>query len=346
MHDRLLATLQSVAGVRLVASLRDERLGFANAKDMRIFIPDIHLISEKRRIQGAFKYATNHTDLLTSVIGALSQLRSNAADDEVVEVYQLGDFLDLWREADGADNQVDVASPIKDDHEDLVTALMDRSLRTRFLLGNHDFDLFRWPDYTAWERRYYLPDTAAGTPSVVLLHGDIFDWVESLPDAVQNVFVYLFAPNVAATDHRLGEMISLIRQSHGVRKYRTYIQAEQPATIGSVQENILDEVPARWNVQTPGSSPAQNLLYLNSAYESCKRANEQYKMNLKVAVIGHTHHPRIAVREDADGGFFALIDCGAWIEDCIADGDDSPGPNAQIAALSGNEARIYQLAPL
>jgi hypothetical protein len=224
MHDRLLSTLQSVARVRLVASLRDERLGFANAKDMRIFIPDLHLISERRRVQGAFRYATNHTELLTSVVLALNQMRSGAADDEVVELYQLGDFLDLWREADGADNQVDVASPIKDDHEDLVTALMDRKLRARFLLGNHDFDLYRWPDYTAWERRYYLPDTAGAAPSVVLLHGDIFDWVESLPDAVQNVFVYLFAPNVTATDHRLGEMINLIRQSHGDRKYRTYIQ--------------------------------------------------------------------------------------------------------------------------
>ncbi len=346
MHDRLLATLQSVARVRLVASLHDDRLGFSNDKDMRIFIPDLHLISEKRRVQGAFRYATNHTDLLTGVILALNQLRSGAGDDEVVELYQLGDFLDLWREADGAHDQVDVASPIKDDHEDLVTALMDRKLRTRFLLGNHDFDLYRWPDYTAWERRYYLPDNGNAAPSVVLLHGDIFDWVESLPDAVQNVFVYLFAPNVMAVDHRLGEMITLIRQSHGGRKYRQYIQAQQPATIGRAEEDVLDEVPARWNVQTPGASPQQNLLYLDSAYECCKRANAQYQMNLRVAVIGHTHHARIAVREDADGGFFALIDCGAWIEDCIADGDDGPAPNAQIGALSGNEARIYQLAPL
>src|SRR5258708_10500147 len=100
MHDRLLATLQSVARARLAASLRDERLGFANAKDIRIFVPDLHLISERRRIHGAFKYATNYTDLLTSVIVALTQLRLSAADDEVVELYQLADFLDLWREAD------------------------------------------------------------------------------------------------------------------------------------------------------------------------------------------------------------------------------------------------------
>src|SRR5713101_7210356 len=135
MHDRLLATLESVARVKLVSSLRDDRLGFANANDLRIFIPDLHLISERRRVRGGFKYATNHTDLLTSVVNALNHLKTTAAAGEIVEVYQLGDFLILWREADGADDQVDVASTIKDDHEDLVSALMDRTLRTRFLLG-------------------------------------------------------------------------------------------------------------------------------------------------------------------------------------------------------------------
>ena len=346
MHERLLATLESVARVKLVSSLRDDRLGFANANDLRIFIHDLHLISERRRVRGGFRYATNHTDLLTTVVNALTQLKATAAAGEIIEVYQLGDFLDLWREADGADDQVDVASTNKDDHEDLVSALMDRRLRTRFLLGNHDFDLYRWPAYTAWERRYYLPDNAALPTSVVLLHGDIFDWVESLPDAVQDVFVYLFAPNVTAVDHRLGDMISLIRQSHGDRKYRTYIQAQQPSTIGRVRENSVDEIPERWNVQTLDSSPPQNLLYLNSAYECCKRANQQYQMNLKVAVIGHTHHARIAVRETDDGGLFTPMDCGAWIENCIADGDESPSLNAQIGVLSASEARIYQLAPL
>lgn len=346
MHNRLLSALESIARVKLVSSLRDDRLGFPNANDIRIFIPDLHLISERRRVRGGFKYATNHTELLTSVVSALNELKTKAAAGEIVQVYQLGDFLDLWREADGKDDQVDVASAIKDDHQDLVSALLDRHLRTRFLLGNHDFDLYRWPDYTAWERRYYLPDDTAQTPSVVLLHGDIFDWVESLPDAVQDVFVYLFAPNVSAVDYRIGKMISLIRQSHGDRKYRTYIQAAQPSTLGSVRDNGVDEIPDRWNVQTAGVSPSANLLFLDSAYECCKRANEQYQMNLRVAVIGHTHHARIAVRETDDGGLFTLMDCGAWIENCIADGDETATPNAQIGALCGNEARIYQLAPL
>jgi hypothetical protein len=64
-----------------------------------------------------------------------------------------------------------------------------------------------------------------------------------------------------------------------------------------------------------------------------------------MAVIGHTHQARIAVHDIGDE-FFALMDCGAWIENCSTEDDPAPRPNAQIAALGANEARIYQLAPL
>lgn len=57
-----------------------------------------------------------------------------------------------------------------------------------------------------------------------------------------------------------------------------------------------------------------------------------------------THQARIAVH-DSNGEFFALMD-GAWIENCCTAEDATPQPNAQIAALGANEARIYQLAPL
>jgi UDP-2,3-diacylglucosamine pyrophosphatase LpxH len=83
--------------------------------------------------------------------------------------------------------------------------------------------------------------------------------------------------------------------------------------------------------------------FLDLAYEQAQQANAEHGLNLKTVVIGHTHHARIAVRED-NGDLFTLIDCGAWIENCSVDGSsDNMMPNAQIAALCGNEARIYQL---
>ena len=249
MHERLLASLESVADVRLVAALRHERLGFPNGKDLRVFIGDVHLISEKRLIEGEFTYATNHPKLLTSVVAALAELRSQAAQDETVEVYQLGDFLDLWREAPRPDQQPDVPARIKDDHEDLITAFLDRRLRAHFLLGNHDLDLYQWPDYAGWERRYYLPDAA---PGVIVLHGDYFDWVERLPASIKEIFVYLFAPRVAANDYMLGRMRALSLQSHAGRDYRRQIRLAQAAPIGPLRAPRADGIPAEWNVQREG----------------------------------------------------------------------------------------------
>ena len=344
LHDRLLDKLVAIGNVHLVASLRDDRLGFPATDDIRVFIPDIHLISEKRQRQGAFAYRTNCTEMLTEVAVALAALRGEATSDEVVAVYQMGDFLDLWREAPGLDDKADAAAAIKDDHEDLVVALMNRRLRARFLLGNHDLDLYRWPDYSAWERRYYLPDDAVDAPRVILLHGDVFDWMEwVLPDKLQSLFVYLFAPHLSPNDYALGEMKSVVAQSHGRRNYRNFIQAATAAPLGSLKQLGSEAIPSRWNVQTEGSASPDGILFLKESADACARANADYGMALCTTVIGHTHHARIAVRETPDGKLQTLVDCGAWIENCVSAPGATSMPNAQIAALSANEVRIYQL---
>ena len=69
-----------------------------------------------------------------------------------------------------------------------MEAIYDPDLDTQFLLGNHDYDLYRFANYDIWQRYFYL------TRSVLVLHGDIFDWVEELPDGLQNFFVHLFSP--------------------------------------------------------------------------------------------------------------------------------------------------------
>ena len=140
MHDRLLSALQALTEVRLVAALRDDRLGFPDRKDLRVFIPDLHLISETRHREGGYRYGTNHEQLLTEVLGVLTMLKARATGTETVVVYLLGDFLDLWRERPRLNERLDAAAAIRDDHEDLVAALLDPALRARFLLGNHDFD--------------------------------------------------------------------------------------------------------------------------------------------------------------------------------------------------------------
>jgi UDP-2,3-diacylglucosamine pyrophosphatase LpxH len=346
MHQRLLSALKSLTEVRLVAALRDDRLGFADSNDLRVFVPDIHLISTRRQREGGFRFSTNQEDLLIDVFDTLRTLKRGAAANETVAVYVMGDFLDLWREEPVLNRRSDAAAVIRDDHEDLVVAALDPALRARFLLGNHDFDLHRWPDYVGWDRRYFLPDRTLQAPSVILMHGDAFDWIEKLPDSLQQIMVYFFAPHLSPNSHELGEIGRLVARSHGRRNYRTYIQAATPPDLGALQVlGTGTEVPERHNVVTSRSGPKERLKHLSSAWKETSKANQKYQMNLRVMFIGHTHGARIAVRETPGGEFFALIDCGAWIEDCswTQDGRTLTAPSAQIAALCNNEVRIYQL---
>ena len=70
---------------------------------------------------------------------------------------------------------------------------------------------------------------------------------------------------------------------------------------------------------------------------------------LEAMEAGHTHFARIVVDDrsqtlgGAKSGFFALVDCGAWIEECSLDGEIVP--NAQIGIMYNNDIRIYQLSP-
>jgi UDP-2,3-diacylglucosamine pyrophosphatase LpxH len=238
---------------------------------------------------------------------------------------------------DGLDPDANAASAIQNDHTSLLAALRHPDLNTQFLLGNHDYDLYRFPNFDAWQRSFVLQ------PSVMLLHGDVFDWVEKLPDELQNLVLFLFTASHPAGTADLEKMRPLNRKSKAGRKFRTFIQNQAPAPTGKWREAGVDG--NSWNVQVEGTAPKEMLLYLDAARRKCGDANRQFGGALRMAVIGHTHQARIAVHDTGDE-FFALMDCGAWIENCSAADDPTPKPNAQIAALGANEARIYQLAPL
>src|SRR3954452_14727496 len=160
LHDQFLATLESVANVSLVSKLRDPRLNIPDEDRLNIFIPDLHLVSKTR----VFEFGTNAVDTLTAVVNALRTLKTGARPSQVI-VYQIGDLLDLWRETDGLNPDADVASAIEDSHAALIEAIYDPALDTQFLLGNHDYDLYRFANYDMWER-YFYP-----TPSLLVLHG-------------------------------------------------------------------------------------------------------------------------------------------------------------------------------
>jgi UDP-2,3-diacylglucosamine pyrophosphatase LpxH len=338
LHSELLGSLQAVARVQLVARLQDDRLNFPQAGELHVFIPDLHLITAARRAEAGYTYGTNYPSLLEAVVKSLLALKLASAPAGEVVVYQIGDLFDLWRQVDGLDPNANAASAIQNDHASLLVALRDPDLNAQFLLGNHDYDLYRFPSFDAWQRSYVL------APSVMLLHGDVFDWVEQLPDELKNLVVFLFSASHPAGTADLEKLRPLNNRQRAGKNFHDFIQNRAPAPTGKWRE-AADGDRGSWNVQVDGTAPKEMLLYLDEARQKCDTANRQFDSTLNVAVIGHTHHARIAVHDTADE-FFALMDCGAWIENCNTADDPTPRPNAQIAALSANEARIYQLSPL
>jgi UDP-2,3-diacylglucosamine pyrophosphatase LpxH len=337
LHADLLGALEAIASVRLVARLRDERLNFPRANELHVFIPDIHLITAARRAEAGYQYGTNYPELLLAVVQRLRALKLAAAPAGEVVVYQIGDLFDLWRQMDGLDPDANAASAIQNDQASLLVALRDADLNAQFLLGNHDYDLYRFSNFDAWQRSYVL------APSVMLLHGDVFDWVEKLPGELKNLVLYLFGASHPAGTAELEKLRPLNNRQRAGRTFRNFIQNQAPAPTGKWRDAGDDG--GNWNVQVEGTAPKEMLLYLDEARQKCGEANGQFGSALGMAVIGHTHQARIAVH-DAGDEFFALMDCGAWIENCNTADDPKPRPNAQIAALGANEARIYQLAPL
>ena len=323
--------------MQLVARLQDDRLNFPQTDELHVFIPDLHLITAARRVEAGYTYGTNYPELLEAVVKSLRALKLASAPAGEVVVYQIGDLFDLWRQVDGLDPNANAASAIQNDHASLLVALRDPDLNAQFLLGNHDYDLYRFPNFDAWQRSYVL------APSVMLLHGDVFDWVEKLPDELQNLVLFLFTSNPAGTAD-LEKLRPLNNRQRAGKNFHDFIQNRVPAPTGKWRE-AADDDGLSWNVQVDGTAPKEMLLYLDEARQKCDAANRQFGSALNVAVIGHTHHARIAVHDAADE-FFALMDCGAWIENCNTADDPTPRPNAQIAALGANEARIYQLSPL
>ena len=213
-------------------------------------------------------------------------------------------------------------------------------MNATIFLGNHDYELYHWATYAECIRKMFIPED---NPQVLVLHGDVFDWIEQAPDAVQDFLVYYLAPRTPPTDYALGQMYQFVRQTSPNPNATTGIQCPTPARLNGLQPAAGGAIPAQFNLQRSGDAAA-NTKFLETAYEAVGKPGNAYGPPIKTVIIGHTHHARIAVREE-NGGLFTLIDCGAWIENCSVDGATNPLPSAQIGALCGNEARIYQLAP-
>ena len=132
---------------------------------------------------------------------------------------------------------------------------------------------YKSDEYRAWNWRYYVRNDPDAKRSALVLHGDIFDWLEDLPAGPRAALVSWFGPQARAGRSYLGSPVSFLteqtREWHAKQSYRDSIQGVAPAHLG-MTDGVLKSAEPRVNVQTVKSGIPEGLKYLDSV--SCNRS--------------------------------------------------------------------------
>jgi UDP-2,3-diacylglucosamine pyrophosphatase LpxH len=367
-HDRFLAELEQASGgsVFLLNRFADRRLGLGDGDTLRVFIPDLHWMSQAAvdLYTGGYTFNGSRSlpggrPLFDALLDAIEAYRAAAGP---LEVIQLGDRFDLWREASAGGN--DVAAMYRRIRSDAAVApFADRldALAPVFIRGNHD----HWLNIV--EKKRSVPPShdeytcAAGR--IVVTHGHRYDMLEMLlPDDFQAAVVRAF-PRVRAGVHDVG---LFTRRSMRAIRERQELRRRNPALpYPDVRPDGGRAVASRADVtsaslaggawldvtifqrSSAAGSDFDHLSFLAFA-DLIRDEAEASRDERRVVVIGHTHHARLLVDEHpVHGGPLVTMDCGAWNERCTVLAADAAAadvaPSAQVGVQCGNDLRIYQI---
>ncbi|MEO8451297.1 MAG: metallophosphoesterase, partial [Gemmatimonadota bacterium] len=170
-------------GVALVAQYSEPALGLPAGRT-HIFVPDCHLLTD----QDAAVYRNNHfqqADGLETMLRGLRDLKI-AHRGELI-VWHLGDLFDVWRALGGRGDVAEIAAIAGRyaTHLELLLSSPPDGVRARLLAGNHDYVTHELADWAALRVGIIENEDPAGG-DILIVHGDVFDWVErALPDELQ-----------------------------------------------------------------------------------------------------------------------------------------------------------------
>lgn len=365
-HDQIIdainRVLQPAGGeLRLLARVNDPILGNPSSREAFLLIPDLHILSPARA--GAFgrcRFNFDQQGVLASILEGLAELREAWEGDGAHKLVtiQLGDFFDLWRELSSKSQIPQISDDAQGRIRDVLYRGIHRGrpcLRATMLLGNHDtIDNVSLPEIDF--RLKAFNRAANGRPFLFATHGDAFDLLESaLPDWMQQFVVHMIGRLTPSNVHSIamyGELAERTNAPPGAM-VDAIVGAEHALsemTAGAVRVTAGAPLPNR--IAEVISDPAlSSHKYFSRFYESVGRARVLGLDggSVQVVAIGHTHHARIVVCTPPNGGrSMVLLDAGAWIEKCryrLDDGTEIIEPNAQLAVIHGNDARIYQVRP-
>lgn len=334
-HDELYECLDGAfpQAVTLVARYDDPALELPEGA-AHVFLPDCHMLTPSDAEQ--FRtYVFQLDGDLELLLAALARFTRDRADE--MQFYQLGDLFDLWRTLGGGGDTLE-ARAIAAHYSRLMTLLRSQApegLDATILAGNHDFALRELGDWLA-PRFLGIGGRRHPGGKALILHGDAFDWVEGLPDALQEFIVRLVRSRKSGRKD-LGAMEGDIAREVNRRLSRD--PAADPFGDGAPLAPSDDLAPRFTQAAAGGGAVKFYGSALQLAEESARQGED-----LRVVVIGHTHSPRIVAGKRSDGKPFALMDCGAWVGNFQAQGG-GPEPilKAQIGAIVGNDLRVYQV---
>lgn len=325
-------------GVILVSRYKNPMLKLPRRR-AHVFIPDCHLLSRR----DAAQYPHYHFVLKEEIkrfLENLTELKANRRGE--LSVWQLGDLFDVWRALGGRDPKAEIDEITADFAEtfELLRNAPPYGVRAEIMAGNHDYVL---RDLAEWEakRFFIIPNSNPTEGDVLVLHGDVFDWLERIaPDDLQEYVVQL-ARWVSTGRHELQH-----EQEDAVAEVNRHLPtgdkslgASDPELLGDSQNsedafNVID-------VDT-GDKNAPNKRFFKQAGKLAAEL-EKHGHNIRVVVIGHSHWARLLAGNREDGKQLILMDCGAWFARCRLIRDADWIWSAQIGVLLDDDLRIYQM---
>jgi len=351
-HDEVLESLHNLfpsnpnhpegGGVTLVARYNNANVQLPSRRT-HIFIPDCHLLNQEDA--GAYpKYHFVQDVDLRSFLDGLRQLKAGRRGELIV--WHLGDLFDVWRARGGrsAKEEVDEIAAQYGPIIDLLMSPPPGGCRAEVLAGNHDYVLHTLQEWRAPRFRIISDDDPAGGDALVL-HGDVFSWVErTFPDDLQAAAVRL-ATWVSSGEHRLHQedrdIVAAVNrnlktgdQTIGMAKAQLF-GGRPPAGIGvDAAINVIDG--DRGNENAPNKE-------FYAVAKALALELKKHGHNIRVVVIGHTHWARLVAGDRGDGDPFVLMDCGAWFGQCRLGSGEPWIWSAQIGVMIQDDLRLYQL---
>jgi UDP-2,3-diacylglucosamine pyrophosphatase LpxH len=329
--DGLKEAFPGEQGISLVAQHADPGLKLPKRR-LHVFIPDCHMLAAQDQAAypntGFFQGAE-----LLKLVNVLAKLKADNPGQ--LTVWCLGDLFDIWRARGGRGPaaEVDLIAAAYNQIVDLLRYGPPNGVAASIIAGNHDYGLYQMAEWHAARYRILQNEDPEGG-DILVLHGDVFDWIEELPEEIKARAVRF------ATWHASGRK-DLFNEEEMIAEVNRAIQpGDKP--IGKAKVTLPARPSGNVINGEAGQEDAPNKHFYQGAKELAK-ALKKRGYNIRMIVIGHTHWARLLKGQLTKDEPFVLMDCGAWTGYCRLGTDQPWLHNGQIGVLAGDEARLYQV---